>query len=119
MVLQMSCRDRNRIALQGDLLGAAALGVKNILCITGDDVTAGDQSDAKRVFDFDSMHLLHTATIMRDKQHVFERASAYVPPHVLDWRRRKSICAAIGMASRTCGQKDCGGRRIFADAVHF
>jgi methylenetetrahydrofolate reductase (NADPH) len=67
VVMQMSCRDRNRIALQGDLLGAAALGVKNVLCLTGDDVTAGDQPEAKRVFDFDSLHLLHTARIMRDQ----------------------------------------------------
>ncbi|MEW5956427.1 MAG: methylenetetrahydrofolate reductase [Chloroflexota bacterium] len=66
-VFQVSCRDRNRIALQGDILGAAAMGVKNVLCLTGDDVTAGDQPQAKRVFDFDSIRLLRTATIMRDK----------------------------------------------------
>jgi methylenetetrahydrofolate reductase (NADPH) len=66
-VFQMGCRDRNRIAIQGDLLGAAALGIKNVLCLTGDDVTAGDQPQAKRVFDFDCMHLLRTARIMRDQ----------------------------------------------------
>src|SRR5574342_591644 len=66
-VYQMSCRDRNRIALQGDLLGAAALGVKNVLCLTGDDVTAGDQPEARRVFDFDSPQLLRTISIMRDQ----------------------------------------------------
>jgi methylenetetrahydrofolate reductase (NADPH) len=59
-VYQVSCRDRNRIAIQGDLLGAAAMGVRNVLCITGDDVTAGDQPEAKRVFDLDSIQLLHT-----------------------------------------------------------
>ncbi len=48
-VYQISCRDRNRIAIQGDVLGAAAMGVKNVLCLTGDDVTAGDQPQAKRV----------------------------------------------------------------------
>lgn len=67
VVMQMSCRDRNRIALQGDLLGAAALGVRNILCITGDDVSVGDQPETKRVFDFDSLHLLRTARVMRDQ----------------------------------------------------
>lgn len=66
-VLQVSCRDRNRIAIQGDLLGAAAMGVQNVLCLTGDDVTAGDQPEAKRVFDFDSLQLLRTAKIMRDE----------------------------------------------------
>ncbi len=66
-ILQISCRDKNRIAIQGDVLGAAALGVGNVLCLTGDDVTAGDQPEAKRVFDFDCMHLLRTLRIMRDK----------------------------------------------------
>jgi methylenetetrahydrofolate reductase (NADPH) len=66
-IFQVSCRDRNRIAIQGDLLGAAAMGVKNVLCLTGDDVTAGDQPQAKRVFDFDSIQLLRTAKIMRDE----------------------------------------------------
>lgn len=66
-ILQVSCRDKNRIAIQGDVLGAAALGVGNVLCLTGDDVTAGDQPEAKRVFDFDCMHLLRTLRIMRDK----------------------------------------------------
>jgi methylenetetrahydrofolate reductase (NADPH) len=66
-VLQVSCRDRNRIAIQGDLLGAAAMGVKNVLCLTGDDVTIGDQPEAKRVFDLDSLQLLHVARMMRDQ----------------------------------------------------
>jgi methylenetetrahydrofolate reductase (NADPH) len=60
-VLQVSCRDRNRIAIQGDLLGAAAMGVRNVLCLTGDGVQAGDQPEAKPVFDLDSMTLLRTA----------------------------------------------------------
>jgi methylenetetrahydrofolate reductase (NADPH) len=66
-VLQLTCRDRNRIALQGDLLGGAALGVRNVLCLTGDGVQAGDQPEAKPVFDFDSIALLQTARILRDE----------------------------------------------------
>ena len=66
-VMQLSCRDKNRIAIQGDLLGAAALGVKNVLCLTGDGVQVGDQPDAKPVFDLDSMTLLSTARILRDE----------------------------------------------------
>ena len=54
-VIQMTCRDRNRIALQSDLLGAAALGVKNVLCLTGDHQTFGNEKGAKNVFDFDSI----------------------------------------------------------------
>ena len=66
-ILQLACRDRNRIALQGDLLGGAALGVRNVLCLTGDGVQAGDQPEAKAVFDFDSIALLQTARILRDE----------------------------------------------------
>jgi methylenetetrahydrofolate reductase (NADPH) len=66
-VLQVSCRDRNRIAIQGDLLGAAAMGVRNVLCLTGDGVQAGDQPEAKPVFDLDSTSLLRTARMLRDQ----------------------------------------------------
>jgi methylenetetrahydrofolate reductase (NADPH) len=64
-VLQMTCRDRNRIALQSDLLGAAALGVKNLLILTGDDPKAGDQPEAKPVFDLDSRAALAMVSRMR------------------------------------------------------
>ncbi|NJK35523.1 MAG: methylenetetrahydrofolate reductase [Oscillatoriales cyanobacterium SM2_2_1] len=57
-ICQLACRDRNRIALQGDLLGAAALGLHNILSLTGDPVKAGDSPDAKAVFDLESVRLL-------------------------------------------------------------
>ncbi len=66
VVMQVSCRDRNRIAIQGDVLGAAATGVANVLCITGDGVQAGDQPQAKPVFDLDSISLLETLRCMRD-----------------------------------------------------
>ena len=57
-IMQISCRDRNKIALQSDILGANALGIQNILCITGDSVKAGDQQDAKAVHEFESVRLL-------------------------------------------------------------
>lgn len=79
-VLQVGCRDRNRIAIQGDLLGAAAMGVKNVLCITGDDVSAGDQPEAKRVFDFDSSQLLNVVRTMRDKGVFLSGRKLTVPP---------------------------------------
>lgn len=66
-ILQISCRDRNRIAIQGDVLGAAALGVCNALCLTGDDVGAGDHPEAKPVFDFDSISLTQTLRVLRDE----------------------------------------------------
>ncbi|MFN2235418.1 MAG: methylenetetrahydrofolate reductase [Anaerolineales bacterium] len=79
-VYQVSCRDRNRIAIQGDLLGAAAMGVYNVLCLTGDDVLAGDQPEAKRVFDFDSIQLLRTARMMRDKEILLSGRKLTTPP---------------------------------------
>ena len=61
-ILQLTCRDRNRIALQSELLGAAALGIDNILCLTGDHTKMGDHPGAKPVFDLDSVSLLHTVS---------------------------------------------------------
>jgi methylenetetrahydrofolate reductase (NADPH) len=60
-VLQLGCRDRNRLALEAEIAGAALHGIENILCITGDDVTAGDEPEARRVFDLDSIQLLALA----------------------------------------------------------
>src|SRR5512143_624712 len=65
-ILQFTCRDRNRIALQSDLLAAAASGVRNLLVLRGDDPSAGDQPDAKPVFDLDARQLLTTARRLRD-----------------------------------------------------
>ena len=59
-IYQATCRDRNRLALQSDLLGAAAMGIENILCLTGDHTKLGDHPGAKPVFDLDSVSLLHT-----------------------------------------------------------
>lgn len=66
-VYQISCRDRNRIAIQGDVLGAAAIGVRNVLCLSGDGVGVGDQPGARPVFDFDSVSLLRAIRTMRDE----------------------------------------------------
>jgi methylenetetrahydrofolate reductase (NADPH) len=63
-IMQMTCRDRNRLAIQSDLLGAAALGVRNVLCLTGDYQTFGDQPEAKGVFDLDSIQLVATVAAM-------------------------------------------------------
>ena len=66
-ILQLTCRDRNRIALQSQLLGAAALGIRNLLTLKGDDPTKGDQPEAKAVFDLDSAGLAATAVAIRDR----------------------------------------------------
>jgi methylenetetrahydrofolate reductase (NADPH) len=68
-IMQISCRDRNRIAIQGDILGGAAMGVCNMLCLTGDGVQAGDHPQAKPVFDLDCVSLLGIARTLRDDHH--------------------------------------------------
>jgi len=82
MVLQISCRDRNRIAIQGDVLGAAAMGVTNVLCLTGDGVGVGDQPGAKPVFDLDCMSLLRTLKTMRDERKFLSGRPISTPPRV-------------------------------------
>jgi len=82
VIMQISCRDRNRIAIQGDVLGAAAMGVQNILCLTGDGVQAGDQPAAKPVFDFDSTSLLECIGTMRDKGLFLSGRKLTTPPRV-------------------------------------
>ena len=65
-IYQLTCRDRNRIALQSDLLSAAMLGIENVLCLTGDHTKMGDHPQAKPVFDLDSVSLLHTIKLLEE-----------------------------------------------------
>jgi len=81
-VIQITCRDRNRIAIQSDVLGAAALGVKNILCITGDHQCFGNHPDSKNVFDIDSMQLVSVLKMMRDEQKVLGGDVIKTPPKI-------------------------------------
>jgi methylenetetrahydrofolate reductase (NADPH) len=117
-VLQLTCRDRNRLALQSDLLGAAALGIHNILVLRGDDPSAGDQPDAKPVFDLDSGALIATAVGIRDKgelpsgRKVTGRANFFVgaadmpidPPR--DWQP-KSLKAKIAAGAQFAQTQFC------------
>jgi 5,10-methylenetetrahydrofolate reductase len=82
VVMQVACRDKNRIAIQGDVLGAAAMGVANVLCLTGDGVQAGDQPGAMPVFDLDSISLLETVRSMRDAGRFLSGRKLTSPPHV-------------------------------------
>jgi methylenetetrahydrofolate reductase (NADPH) len=66
-IWQMVCRDRNRIAIQSDILGAAALGINNLLCLSGDHQSFGDNPKAKNVYDIDSIQLIHTVKTLRDE----------------------------------------------------
>lgn len=82
MVMQVSARDRNRIAIQGDVLGAAAMGVCSILCLSGDSVQVGDHPEAKPVFDMDCMSMLNMVRGMRDEQRFLSGRELSSPPRV-------------------------------------
>jgi methylenetetrahydrofolate reductase (NADPH) len=100
-VMQISCRDKNRIAIQGDILGGAAMGVCNMLCLSGDGVQAGDHPQALPVFDLDSLSLLSTARTLRDEHRFLSgRKITYAPrvllgaaenpfTHPVEWRAQR------------------------------
>lgn len=81
-VLQMVTRDRNRIAIQSDILGAAALGINNILCLSGDHQKFGDHPSAKNVYDLDSIHLIQTVKHMRDEGKFLGGDELTIPPRL-------------------------------------
>ena len=72
-IMQLVCRDRNRLGLEADIVGAALHGIENICCLTGDDVTAGDEPETRRVFDLDSPQLLATARAIRGGRYLSGR----------------------------------------------
>ena len=78
-IMQLVCRDRNRLALEADIVGASLHGIENVCCLTGDDVTAGDEPEARRVFDLDSPQLLATARAVASGRYLSGRAIAPAP----------------------------------------
>jgi len=81
-VMQMTCRDRNRLAIQSDVLGAATLGVTNITCMSGDAITSGDHPDGKPVFDLDAASLLQTIRHLRDEGKFLTGRELKSPPYI-------------------------------------
>jgi methylenetetrahydrofolate reductase (NADPH) len=79
-IMQLVCRDRNRLALEADLMGAAMYGIENVSCLTGDDVTAGDEPEARRVFDLDSVQLVALARTL-DRGHYLSGREIQPRPH--------------------------------------
>jgi methylenetetrahydrofolate reductase (NADPH) len=81
-VMQMVTRDRNRIAIQSDIMGAYSLGIRNMLCLSGDHQTFGSQPEAMNVFDIDSMNLIHTVRTMREEGKDMSGFDLEVPPRM-------------------------------------
>jgi methylenetetrahydrofolate reductase (NADPH) len=80
-IMQLVCRDRNRLALQADVVGAALHGVENVCCLSGDDVTAGDEPESRRVFDLDSLQLIATVGAL-SRGHYLSGRSIEPPPRL-------------------------------------
>jgi methylenetetrahydrofolate reductase (NADPH) len=108
-IMQVVCRDKNRLAIQADIVGAALHGVSNICCLTGDDVTAGDEPEARRVFDLDGPQLIRVATGLGRGQYLSGRKiepapdlfvgaveNPGAPP--LDYRARRAMKKALAGA---------------------
>ncbi|MEW6227442.1 MAG: methylenetetrahydrofolate reductase [Bacillota bacterium] len=81
-VMQMTCRDRNRIAMQSDILGAYALGINNILCLTGDHQSFGNHPTSKNVYDLDSVQLIRMVKMMRDEKRFLSGDELKVEPRM-------------------------------------
>ena len=118
-VMQISCRDRNRIAIQGDILGGAAMGVCNVLCLTGDGVQAGDHPQAKPVFDLDSVSLLKIAREMRDEHHFESGRRITFAPRVLLGAAENPNVAPIEHRARRLAKKIAAGAQFIQTQYCF
>jgi methylenetetrahydrofolate reductase (NADPH) len=112
-VMQMTCRDRNRIALQSDLLGASALGVRNVLVMTGDHPKFGDHPEAKPVFDLDSVQLLWALRHMRDQGAVLSGRGLDPAPECFLGAVENPFAASDGSGAERLGHKvDAGAQFV-------
>jgi methylenetetrahydrofolate reductase (NADPH) len=111
-VMQISCRDKNRIAIQGDILGAAAMGVCNLLCLTGDGVQAGDHPQALPVFDLDCMTLLETARTLRDEHRFLSGRKITYAPRVLLGAAENPFTTPIEWRAQRLAKKVAAGAQF-------
>jgi methylenetetrahydrofolate reductase (NADH) len=111
-VMQISCRDKNRIAIQGDILGGAAMGVCNLLCLTGDGVQAGDHPQALPVFDLDSITLLETARTLRDEHHFLSGRKITYAPRVLLGAAENPFAKPLGWRAQRLAKKVAAGAQF-------
>jgi methylenetetrahydrofolate reductase (NADPH) len=111
-IMQVTCRDRNRIALQSDLLGAAAMGIPNILVMTGDHPKFGDHADAKPVFDLDSIQLLWAAKIMRDEGRLLSGRELKPPPRWFLGSVENPVAPPVEFRAGRLGKKVAAGAQF-------
>jgi methylenetetrahydrofolate reductase (NADPH) len=111
-IMQLTCRDRNRIALQSELLSASALGIPNVLIMTGDHPRHGDHADAKPVFDLDSSQLLRVATGMRDAGTLMSGGTLSPPPSWLLGAVENPGGPADAATARLAAKVDAGAQFV-------
>jgi len=112
-IMQISCRDKNRIAIQGDILGGAAMGVCNVLCLTGDGVGAGDHPQARPVFDLDSLSLLETARTLRDEHRFLSGRKLTYSPRVLLGAAENPFAPPVLWRAQRLAKKVAAGAQFF------
>jgi methylenetetrahydrofolate reductase (NADPH) len=123
-VMQLQCRDRNRLALQSDLLGAAALNVPNVLLLTGDHQEFGDHPEARGVFDLDSVQLLWTARTMRDQGKLLSGKTLKPAPAWLIGGVENPFAPPLAFRAERLGKKVAAGAEFVQtqyvfDVAHF
>jgi methylenetetrahydrofolate reductase (NADPH) len=110
-VMQLVCRDRNRLALEADLMGAAMYGIENVSCLTGDDVTAGDEPEARRVFDLDSIQLVALARTLDRGTYLSGRA-IHPQPHFFVGAVENPSAPPLEYRVRRAAKKALAGARF-------
>ncbi len=123
-VMQLQCRDRNRLALQSDLLGAAALNIPNVLLLTGDHQKFGDHPEARGVFDLDSVQLLWTARTMRDQGKLLSGKTLKPAPAWLIGGVENPFAPPLAFRAERLGKKIAAGAEFVQtqyvfDVAHF
>jgi methylenetetrahydrofolate reductase (NADPH) len=118
-VMQVQCRDKNRIALQSDLLGAAALGIPNVLLLTGDHPRFGDHPDAKPVFDLDSIQLIWTARTMREQRKLLSGRELKPGPDWFIGAVENPFAPPLQWRAERLGKKVAAGAQFFQTQFVF
>jgi methylenetetrahydrofolate reductase (NADPH) len=117
-IMQLVCRDKNRLALEADLMGAAMYGVENVCCLTGDDVTAGDEPEARRVFDLDGVQLIQLAQTL-DRGHYLSGRAIDPVPHFLIGAVENPSAPPLDYRVRRAAKKALAGARFLQLQVTY
>jgi methylenetetrahydrofolate reductase (NADPH) len=117
-ILQVVCRDKNRLAIQADIVGVSMFGVQNICALTGDDVTAGDEPEARRVYDLDGPQLVKVATIMGTGAYLSGR-SMKAPPHLFVGAVENPTAPPLDYRAERALKKIDAGARFLQLQIHY